>query len=178
MTEPVKAQDFERAQDDTLGLALTQAQDRLRTQIDMARGSDSRAQNLLSVCAAFTGAAVAGGLTALVNGYAAICVAGLAAAILWIAGAIFALRAMTPVDMDVPGWPPSSLIDDFRANKTYAQMVADMLVHLDAMISDNRTIVKKNAELTRTSMLFLVAAPIAAGLVGGVWFFVSLAIQT
>lgn len=162
MTMPVSPNDFLKAEITTLNMALAQAQDRIKAQVEMARGADSRAQGLLAVSAAFTGLATTAGLSALNFNKPELIVPAAVAALVWLSGALISLWSLVPVAMHTVGWPPRNLVEDFRADRKHHQIVAEMIAFADEMIEENQAVLRTNAARTKWSMLCLVLAPVAA----------------
>ena len=170
MSRPIAVADFESAEVATLELMLAQAQERLKQQVQLAQGADSRAQGILSVASGFAAAGFSGSVVAWDGAgshFAPLPLGALVAGLFWVFAAAGAMRAMSPVDIDAPGWPPSWLAGDLRAHKGYHRIVSEVLVQLDVMISANRRVMRENARWTRRSILLLMVAP-ALGLLAAV----------
>ncbi len=69
--------------------------------------------------------------------------------------------------MDVPGWQPRDLLEDFVARRKYCEIASDMVVHLDEMIEDNHKVIEDNAKKVKRSMLALISSPIVGALAAG-----------
>ncbi len=162
MTAPIAIADFESAEEDTVTLLMSQAQERLKQQIELARASDGRAQGMLAVASGFSAAAFSSAVSSWGESpglFDALVVGPTIAGLFWTLAAIAAMRAMSPVGVHTPGWPPSWVAGDLRARKSYRRIVSEVAVQLDVMIGENRKLMNLNARWTRISILFLMLAP-------------------
>lgn len=162
MTKSTEKLVYTSTERDSLALVLQLANDRIKAQMELARGADTRAQGIVTVCAGFASFAVTGVLTAKYNNLTEVLTPLSVAAVIWVIGAFIGAYSFRPVLITAPGWEPNDLHEDLGANKKYCELVCEMLPHLDEGISENHKIMSTNARLTRIAMATVIIAPLAA----------------
>jgi hypothetical protein len=166
--------DWSTAKEGIVNEVLRDSETFLAGTVALATSADQRAAVVAGTFATAGAAIVAGviGFAAAAsadNYYAkAVYVGGLSAALLFIVGAVFCVRAAMPVGFHLPGTKPSNWEDDVREGRTLAQCQHDLLDIRESAIKENLYVINRNALNYSIGASLGIAAPIVGILLWGV----------
>lgn len=146
-------------------------------QVRIATAADSRASGLAGIFTATATALTAGVVIALFNpawqtvaARVPITIGGAIAAVLFFFGAVLCIRAIMPVEFNLPGCEPMMWDDDIKANKKLNECIGDRAEHINDQIKENNVVIARNAKLFKWGALSGIAAPFI-GIVAAVLLF-------
>jgi hypothetical protein len=146
--------------------------------VTIATSADQRAAVVAGTFATAGAAIVAGiiGFAAAAsadNFYApAVYAGGLSAALLFISGSIFCIRAAMPVGFHLPGTKPSGWEDDVTSGHSLLECQHDLLAIRENAIKENLEVIETNAGRYTIGAYLGIAAPVVGAIIwGGVLFF-------
>jgi hypothetical protein len=142
-------------------LMLEQARVHLASQMDLAKGADTRALGLLTVSATLSAAGLAIAVARASEPASALFVAAVCFTLSTFLAALMAISALWPTGMFVPGLRPSQFLSEVESAADQATVEGAVLAALDRRIKENGDVAFWHAMRTRTAMLFLGAAPLA-----------------
>lgn len=165
--------DWSKAQNGVVAEVLRDSETFLAGTVTIATSADQRAAVVAGTFATAGAAIVAGiiGFAAAVganNVYAsAVYAGGLSAALLFIAGSIFCIRAAMPVGFHLPGTKPSGWEDDVTQGHTLLQCQHDLIAIRETAIKENLDIIATNARRYTIGANLGIAAPVVGALIWG-----------
>jgi hypothetical protein len=170
--------DWSKAQDGVVAEVLRDSETFLAGTVTIATSADQRAAVVAGTFATAGAAIVAGiiGFAAAAsanNIYApAVYAGGLLAALLFITGSIFCIRAAMPVGFRLPGTKPSGWEEDVAKGHTLLQCQHDLIAIRENAIKENLEIIARNARRYTIGAYLGIAAPVVGAIVwGGVLLF-------
>ncbi len=166
------------AKDGVVAEVLRDSETFLAGTVSLATSADQRAAVVAGTFATAGAAIVAGiiGFAAAAsasNSYApAVYAGGLSAALLFITGSIFCIRAAMPVGFHLPGTKPSGWEDDVTSGHTLLECQHDLISIRENAIKENLEIIARNARRYTIGAYLGIAAPVIGALIwGGVLLF-------
>lgn len=142
-------------------LMLEQAQLQLASQMDLAKGADTRALGLLTVCTTLSAAGLAVAVARATEPTSVAFVAAVCFTVSTFFGALAAISALWPTGIFAPGLLPSQFGAEIESDAEQHAVEGEVLKVLDRRIKENRRVAFWHATRTRTAMLLLGVAPIA-----------------
>lgn len=142
-------------------LMLEQARQQLSSQLDLAKGADTRALGLLTVSATLSAAGLAIAVSRASEPHSVLFVGAVCFTLSTFLAALVAISALWPTGMYVPGLLPSQFRSEVESNADQATVEGAMLLVLGERLEENRRAAFWHATRTRTAMLLLGVAPIA-----------------
>jgi hypothetical protein len=165
--------DWSKAKDGIVAEVLRDSETFLAGTVMLATSADQRAAVVAGTFATAGAAIVAGviGFAAAAsaeNIYApSVYAGGLTAALFFIVGAIFCIRAAMPVGFHLPGTKPSGWEGDVAGGRTLLECQHDLMEIRETAIRENLDVIGKNARRYEIGASLGIAAPVV-GVV--VWF--------
>ncbi|MBH5373502.1 hypothetical protein [Bradyrhizobium glycinis] len=142
-------------------------------QVKIAASADSRASSLAGMYTAAATALTAGVAIAVYNAAGTalherlpLVIAGGAAAISFITGALFCVTAIQPVGFYLPGCEPDNWEEDVTKGKELDDCLGERALHIQSHINANFDVIKENARRFTWGARFGMAAPFVGIFVG------------
>jgi hypothetical protein len=157
--------DWSTAKDGIVDEVLKTSETYLAGTVTIAASADQRAAVVAGTFATAGAAIVAGviGFSAAVTGsnpYALpVYFGGLLAALLFLMGALFCIRAAMPVGFNLPGTQPSGWEDDVVSGRTLQHCQHDLITLRENAIKENLATIRRNARRFTIGAYFGIAAP-------------------
>jgi hypothetical protein len=163
--------DWSKAKEGIVTEVLKDSETYLAGTVTIAASADQRAAVVAGTFAT-AGAAIVAGVIGFVaaasqdNAYALpIYAGGLIAALLFISGAIFCIRAAMPVGFYLPGTRPSGWGADVVDGRSLQECQHDLIDIRESAITANIEIIKRNAKNYKLGAYLGISAPVAGALV-------------
>ena len=156
--------DYSKATLPALKEIIREAEAYIDGQVSLATSADQRAAVMASVFAA-AGTVIAAALMTVAAGetpgeFAPIYVGGGIAALLFIAGASFCVKATLPVGFALPGSQPKSWVRDIRDGSALSKSLAEQAANFQGKIEHNRKVLTDNAWWFRMGAWAAILAPL------------------
>jgi hypothetical protein len=157
--------DFSKISDEFAQEIVREGEAYLSGQVQIATSADQRAAVMASVFAAAGAALMAGVLTAasgqFTNEAASLLIGGTAAAILFLVGASFCVRATMPQTFWVAGAEPENWESDVAAGRPLKDALGEQAGNIQEKIDENNATLMRNAWWFKWGGRFGIAAPFA-----------------
>lgn len=157
--------DYTKAKPDVLREIIREAEAYIDGQLSLATSADQRASVMASVFAA-AGTVIAAALMTVAAGtadaqFVPIFTGGGVAAVLFVLGASFCVKATLPVGFALPGSQPESWLRDIKNRSPLAKSLAEQAANFQDKIEGNRKVLVSNARWFKTGAWAGISAPIA-----------------
>ena len=166
--------DWSTAKEGIVDAALKDSEAFLTATVMVASSADQRSGVVAGMFATASAGIVAGliGFSAVVDPYnfyaPAVYAAGLSAALFFIIGGIFCIRAAMPVGFHLPGTKPSDWEGDVASGRTLQECQSELIAIRDNAIKNNLQAINDNAWRNKVGACVGIAAPVVGALVWGV----------
>jgi hypothetical protein len=163
--------DWSKAKEGVVTEILKDSETYLTGTVTIATSADQRAAVVAGTFATAGAAIVAGviGFAAAAspdNAYApAVYAGGLIAAILFIAGAVFCIRAAMPVGFHLPGTRPSGWESDVTGGRTLQECQHDLIDIRENAIKSNIETIERNAKSYKIGAPLGISAPVVGAVI-------------
>ena len=158
--------DFTKIKSDFRKEIIRGGESYLDGQVKVAASADSRASSLAGMYTAAATALTAGVVIAIFNAAGDKLVArypmiagGGSAALCFLVGAMFCIRAIQPASFYLPGCEPANWLEDVEAGKELDDCLGERAKHIQTHIDANFKVIERNAKLFKWGARFGIAAP-------------------